>query len=225
MKNKIIEEAIEVLKSGGVILIPTETVYGIAADATNPEAVEKIYKIKNRPREKALQLLVPNLESARKYADFSGLSEKAAEKHWPGELTLVLDRVDESISHLSTNDGTVGVRIPRHPILDELFARIDFPLTATSANISGQPASTTFAEAQEIGKKLDFLIDGGDCEVGIASTVADLRDPNKITLHREGVITSSDFEKLRDDSQLHNARLTRFKKNYREKKGDVGPTF
>jgi L-threonylcarbamoyladenylate synthase len=224
MANKIIEEAIKVLKDGGVILIPTETVYGIAADATNPEAVEKIYKIKNRPREKALQLLVPNLESARKYADLSGLSEMAAQKYWPGELTLVLDKVDESISHLNINGKEVGVRVPRHEILDELFANIDFPLTATSANISGQPASTTFSEASEIGKSLDYLIDGGDCEIGIASTVADLRDPSEIVIHREGIITLSDFENLKDDTLVQSDWLKRFKKTYRVK-GDEGPTL
>ncbi|HCR86160.1 MAG TPA: threonylcarbamoyl-AMP synthase [Alphaproteobacteria bacterium] len=195
--QKEINNAVLALKKGGVILIPTETVYGIAADATNKNAIQKIYQIKQRDASKPLQLLVKNLKEAEKFVSFNEISRKAALKYWSGPLTLILnEKGNNNLSkNLNNSDGTIGVRVPNHQILAELFEHIDFPLAATSANLSGNRPFLEFKQAEEyFTGRVDYLLDGGNAEIGEASTIADLR--NNINIIREGKITAKDIGAL-----------------------------
>lgn len=190
-KNNLLHQAALTLKEGGVIIIPTETVYGIAADATNKSAVDKIFQIKQRDENKPLQILLHDLELARDYVSFNEKSESLAKEYWPGPLTLILDEKDGvNISkNIHTKDKTLGVRVPKHKILDQLFELIDLPLAATSANISGEPAITDFQKANKLFEsKVDYILDGGDCKLGEASSVIDARNENNIKILREGAV-------------------------------------
>jgi L-threonylcarbamoyladenylate synthase len=196
MSKNVINQAVNVLKQGGVILIPTETVYGIAVDATNKSAVDKIYQIKKRDIAKPLQILVKNLEMAKDFVKFNQISENAAKKYWAGPLTLILDEIENSkiSENIKSTNKTLGVRVAKHEITSLIFQNIDFPLAATSANISGEASSVDFTQAKNsLGGKVDFMIDGGKVELGKASTVADLRDINHPKIIREGILTLKDL--------------------------------
>jgi L-threonylcarbamoyladenylate synthase len=202
-----IVQAVKTLRKGGVVLIPTETVYGLAVDASNSSAVKRLYEIKKRDHSKPLQIMVPSLSDARKMAIFSGKALELAKKFWPGALTMVLklrpealktesnpapqqDKFDPRISpEINKLNDTVGIRIPDHPIALEILRQVDFPLAVTSANISGDESTVSYAEAEKIlGNKLDFLIDGGESRIGISSTVIDASVDNEINIIREGSI-------------------------------------
>jgi L-threonylcarbamoyladenylate synthase len=192
MDDQILQ-AVETLKAGGVILLPTETVYGIAADARSKSAIEKIYSIKGREDTKPLQVLVSSLEQAEQIAEFNVKARELARKFWPGALTIVLKlRSDGIPNYFNKNSDTVGIRIPNHPIALEILRELGSPLAATSANISGQGDNITFAAAQKsLGDKLDMLIDGGESKVGISSTVIDATNPAEIKILRQGSVRIS----------------------------------
>ena len=160
----MLHQANLILKQGGVIIIPTETVYGIAADATNKSAVDKIFAIKKRSSSKPLQILVKNIRQAKRYAIFNEKAEMLAEKYFPGALTLILNEKEGSniSKNIHSTDKSLGIRIPDHKILTELFEYIDFPLACTSANISSEKPIIDFRAAKEIFEDMvDFTIDGG----------------------------------------------------------------
>lgn len=189
--NNLLHQAALTLKQGGVIIIPTETVYGIAADATNKSAVDKIFQIKQRDSNKPLQILLHNLKLTKNYVNFNEKSENLAKQYWPGPLTLILDEKEgiDISKNIHTDDKTLGVRVTKHEILDQLFELIDFPLAATSANISGEPAITNFKKANELFEgKVDYILDGGNCTLGEASSVIDARDENNIKILRDGAV-------------------------------------
>ena len=186
-----IVEAIKILKSGGIILIPTETVYGIAVDARNKSAIDKIYNLKKRDNSKPLQIMVKNLEEAKKLADFNIPSLKLAEENWPGALTLILNQKDGSsiASNFNQINQTIGIRIPNHPVALQLLENIDFPIAVTSANISGQQSNITYQSAKEIFEdSLGYFLDGGKSEIGISSTVIDYTDEKSPKILRKGSV-------------------------------------
>lgn len=189
--------AAKALKDGEVIVIPTETVYGIAADARNNSAVELIYKIKGRPNTKPLQLMVADIEKAKEYLEFSARDEKVAKKFLPGPLTMVLKEKPHSLSdRINTVNDTIGLRISDHEILQSLLKELDFPIVATSANISGNKEPVTVQEAIENldHRGINYALDGGRCKISTPTTVADFTDQNKITILRNGVVTLRDLE-------------------------------
>ncbi len=188
--DKKVLQAVKTLKGGGIVLLPTETVYGIAADARNKSAVERIYAIKQRDAAKPLQLLVPSLEVAETIAHFNDKAIQLARKFWPGALTIVLKlRADGIVNHFNATGDTVGIRIPAHPIALEVLRELGSPLAATSANISGGDDNISFeAASSALGDKLDALIDGGESKVGISSTVVDATDPSDIKILRQGSV-------------------------------------
>ncbi len=188
-----INKAVETLKAGGVILLPTETVYGIAADARSKSAIEKIYDIKGRNNSKPLQVLVSSLEQAEEIAEFNVKARELARKFWPGALTIVLKlRSDGIPNYFNKNSDTIGIRIPNHPIALEVLRELGSPLVATSANISGESDNITFAAAQKtLGDKLDMLLDGGESKVGVSSTVVDLTNPAEVKILRQGSVKIS----------------------------------
>ncbi|WP_135079213.1 L-threonylcarbamoyladenylate synthase [Terasakiella sp. SH-1] len=161
---------------GKLVAFPTETVYGLGADATNEEAVASIFAAKERPSFNPLIVHVPDMETAHKLVDFTPQAEKLADAFWPGALTLVLPRKKDCGLSLLVSAGldTVAIRMPNHPIAKELLETSARPIAAPSANKSGQISPTHAAHvAQSLPNKVDMILDGGACKVGLESTVVD----------------------------------------------------
>lgn len=185
-----IEDAARLILTGEPVAIPTETVYGLAADATNADAVARIYEAKGRSSFNPLIIHVPDLQSAERIADLSGRLRQLAEKHWPGPLTLVAPRCSESgIASLATAGlSTVAVRVPHHPAMQALLRAVGRPLAAPSANASGS-ISPTRAEhvARSLGGRIPLIVDGGACAGGIESTIVAEKD-GELRLLRPGLV-------------------------------------
>ena len=182
-----LEEAREALSQGGTVIYPTETAYALGCDALNPEAVEKVYELKGRPRSKGLTVIVDSLESARHYADLSEKEVRAVEKLMPGPLTLVAEKKEEVPDVL--NESFV-FRISSSPVARELA---EGPIVATSANISGGKTSYSVGEIeQSIRNRVNTVVDRGELPRGPTSTVAEIND--EIKIHRKGPITRKEIE-------------------------------
>lgn len=194
---KIIERAAVLIRDGGLVAMPTETVYGLAADATNNEAVAAIFAAKGRPSFNPLIIHVSDLAMARDYVEVNEIAEKLAAAFWPGPLTLVLPRKRHStISLLASAGGdTLGVRVPAHPIARALITAADRPLAAPSANRSGKVSPTTAQHVREEFGDAVRVIDGGACTVGIESTVLDLTSSTPLLL-RPGGVSQKEIERI-----------------------------
>lgn len=190
------DRALEVLASGQIVAIPTETVYGLAGDATNGEAVARIFEAKGRPRFNPLIAHVADRSMAERLAAFDPLSSKLADAFWPGPLTLVLPlRADSGIHPLVTAGlDTVAIRMPRG-FGAELIARLGRPLAAPSANSSGRISATTAqAVADDLGGRIPLIADGGATPVGLESTIVKV-EGSTLRLLRPGGIAAEDIEK------------------------------
>ncbi|MGB6874077.1 MAG: L-threonylcarbamoyladenylate synthase [Dehalococcoidia bacterium] len=190
-----IEKGVKILQRGGVIAFPTDTVYGLGADAFNSTAVERIYEIKNRPKHRQLPLLIVDVERLTTLADpISEIAWFLARRFWPGGLTLVLPKTDSVPAYLAP-ESTIAVRVPDHPVCLAIIQHLGNPIIGTSANISGQPAALTAEEVgQQLGGKIDFIINGGKCPGGKESTVVDVSRESPIIL-RQGIIPSHEIDK------------------------------
>ena len=187
-----IRQAVAVLRSGGLVVFPTDTVYGVGALATLPQAVASLYVAKDRPRDKAIPLLVPSLEVlSTVVTTVPDAARLLAERFWPGALTVVLHRAPSVPDEVTAGGETVAVRVPDHAVTRSLLDALGAPLAATSANLSGQGAPDTAAGAlAQLEGRVDLILDGGRCPGGVASTVVDLtRDPPVVL--REGGIASA----------------------------------
>ena len=186
-----ITRAARILRDGGLVAVPTETVYGLAARADNDEAVSRIYSAKGRPDFNPLIVHVASLELARKLADFSDVAEKLAAEHWPGPLTLVLPRRRDAGLAEAVTAGleTVAIRMPSHAVMRALLEESGLPIAAPSANRSGfiSPTSTAHVLASLDGR-IDAVIDGGMCEKGLESTIAAVRADGSVVVLRPGPI-------------------------------------
>jgi L-threonylcarbamoyladenylate synthase len=176
----------EVLKSGGVIVYPTDTAYGLGADATNPAAVQRVFDLKGRDRAKPIHVVVRDLVMAKSLVEFNPLAEKIFQKLLPGPLTIVLPKKSHVLDLLTGGLPTLGIRVPNHPICLELSQSVNFPYTATSANLSG---STTPYSPNEVTVQADFLLDGDTLPRVAPSTIVDLSD-NEIKILREGPVSA-----------------------------------
>jgi len=185
--NTAVARAVELLRAGEVVALPTETVYGLAANALNAEAVARIYEVKGRPAHNPVIVHVASVEMAKRcVADWPAVADKLAKAFWPGPLTLVLPRAKEIPDIVTAGGETVGVRWPSHPFIQEVIRACDFPLAAPSANLSNQISPTN---AEHVAKqlKIPLIVDGGQAQVGIESTVIDL-SVNPPRLLRPGMI-------------------------------------
>ena len=175
-KTEQIAEAAAILKNGGLLGIPTETVYGLGANALNEDAVLHIFEAKGRPQDNPLILHIPDVSWLTRYCENVPDSAYAlAERFWPGPLTMILPKKD--IVPLRTTGGldTVGIRCPDHPITLEIIRAADVPVAAPSGNTSGRPSPTTALHMMEdMNGKIDGIFDGGACRVGVESTIIDL---------------------------------------------------
>ena len=189
-----IAEAARLLREGRLVAFPTETVYGVGGDATNARAVARIFAAKGRPRFNPLIVHVPGLAEAEALAVFGERAREAARQFWPGPLSLVLRRRDDSGLSVLVSAGldTVALRAPAHPLAQRLLRAAARPIAAPSANRSGRVSPTTAAHVQtELGRRLALILDGGACSVGIESTVLDLTRPTPVLLRPGGVSLES----------------------------------
>lgn len=183
-----VAEAAVLLRSGGLVAFPTETVYGLGADATNPIAVARIFESKQRPAFDPLIVHVGSLDQLNTVvASFPPLAQRLAEAFWPGPLTLVLPKTAAIPELVTAGLPGVGVRIPAHPLALELLNEVGFPLAAPSANPFGAISPTTVQHVQQgLGDRIDGILDGGPCQVGLESTVISLMDSQPALLRPGG---------------------------------------
>lgn len=174
--GKAVARAAELLRAGEVVAVPTETVYGLAANALDPAAVARIYEAKGRPAHNPLIVHVADLAMARRCVkQFPDSATRLAKAFWPGPLTLVLNRSDIIPDLVTAGGGTVGIRWPSHPFIQQLIRACDFPLAAPSANRSNEVSPTNADHVRKsLGDRIPLIIDGGQAQVGIESTVLDL---------------------------------------------------
>jgi len=189
--------AAEILNNGGLIGMPTETVYGLAGNALNAEAVASIFKTKNRPAFDPLIVHTFSLEEIEKYV--SNVPEKAkilAERLWPGPLTLLLEKKSIIPDLVTSGMNTVAVRVPNKKVTLELLKKLDFPLVAPSANPFGYVSPTNAKHVDDqLGEKIEYILDGGACEVGIESTIIGFEGETPV-IHRMGGISKEKIESL-----------------------------
>ena len=190
-----VADAVAALRSGELVLLPTETVYGLAADAANPEAVARIFEAKGRPRFNPLISHVFDIDAAARIAALDDRALRLAETFWPGPLTLVAPLRDAAAVCDLARAGldTVAVRAPSHPFARAVLERFAGPVVAPSANRSGRPSPTRFADAvEETGFAAAVALDGVDCAVGLESTVVSVTD--EVRLLRPWAVTSAQIE-------------------------------
>ncbi len=193
----VIAEAAATIREGGLVIYPTETVYGLGADATSDEAVAKVFMAKTRPIENPLPVIVSSTEMGREIIELNRAAEALFEKFMPGPLTVVGKMKPKKVSQLLTGGtGKVGVRIPDNRVALKLVEFVGGPITSTSANLSGMPAPTTAKEAiEQLGSKVDLALDSGKCRVGKPSTVVDISSATPVII-RGGPISGSELEKF-----------------------------
>jgi len=179
---------------GGVAAFPTETFYGLGADAGNDEALQKIFQIKGREDNKPLLVLIAEREWLPGLVrSIPPVAARLMEKFWPGPLTLVFEASPELSSLLTAGTGTVGVRISPHPVAQALVRAVGRAITATSANLSGQPGASVAAEVlRTIGNRVDAILDGGQTAGGLGSTVVDVSGAS-FQILRQGAVTRAEL--------------------------------
>jgi L-threonylcarbamoyladenylate synthase len=185
----MIDRAVQILRSAGLVAFPTETVYGLGADATNATAVAKIFAAKGRPSTNPLIVHIADAAVARRYAArWSDAAEKLAAQFWPGPLSLVVSKAPSIVDAVTAGRSTVGLRVPDHPLALELLRAFDGPIAAPSANRSNHLSPTTAQHVRdELADRVDLILDGGPCRVGIESTVLDLSGDTPTILRPGGV--------------------------------------
>lgn len=190
-----IDYAASLLQQGKLVAIPTETVYGLAANALNEEAVLKIFKAKERPLFDPLIIHLSSFNSVEKYCkSIPALAYQLAEKFSPGPITFLLDRKENVPDLITSGLLQVAVRIPDHQLTLELLNKLDFPLAAPSANPFGYISPTTAQHVQQqLGEKIDYILDGGDCRVGVESTIIGFEN-GKIIVYRLGGLSIEELE-------------------------------
>jgi L-threonylcarbamoyladenylate synthase len=190
-----IDRAVAALEAGKLISFPTETVYGLGADATNDRAVAAIFAAKGRPRFNPLIIHLADIEAVSKVAKLDGVALKLAKAFWPGPFTLVLPRLEDAKISLLVSAGldSVAVRVPRHKVATSLLRRFGKPVAAPSANISGRLSPTCPKHVvEELGNRVELILDGGACDEGLESTIVRV-GAGQIELLRPGIITPAEL--------------------------------
>ncbi len=199
-KNNIeytkLKEVATAIKNGQVVVFPTETVYGIGTNGLDEKAIEKLYKLKKRPKNKPISLLVNNIDMINDIAeDITEIEYKLINKFMPGPLTIILKKKNKIPDILTANSSTVGIRIPENEIAIKLIEYAKVPLATSSANISGKSSGINLKNIMnDFNDDIDYYIDGGFSKIGIASTVVQVLDGIPHIL-REGVITIDEIKK------------------------------
>jgi len=200
----VVEEAAAVLRRGGLVAFPTDTLYALGADLFNPEAVTRVLEVKKRPQDKPIPVFIGKMEDVNEVArELPGAAWQLAERFWPGPLTLVLLAAPRIPEAVTAGTGTVGIRIPKSHLVLEILAALDRPVTGTSANRSGGVDPVTVADVvRGLGNRCDLVLDGGRAPGGVASTVLDCTElPFRII--REGAITLQALGAVLSRETLH----------------------
>lgn len=181
------EIAKEYLKCGFVIAVPTDTVYGLACDATNVEAISRLYDIKARNKEKPIAICLGNVSDLNDWANIQHLPNGLLHSLLPGPVTLILKSINESLDRSLSLDGKVGIRIPDYQFIRNLSQKLRKPLALTSANLSNEPSATEISQFKNIWNRVPIIFDGGSLSVNnAASTIVDLSEPEQFKIVREG---------------------------------------
>ena len=194
LKNELnferLKEPAKIIRNGGIVIFPTETVYGIGTNGLNEKAIKKLYEVKQRPLDKPISLLVSNIEMVNKIAkNISKLEYKIMETFFPGPLTIILEKRDIVPNILTANTNTVGIRMPNSKIAKKLIEYAGIPIATPSANISGKPSGTNIKDIQkDFEGKVDYFIDNGESKLGIPSTIIRVIN-NEVHILRQGSIS------------------------------------
>lgn len=196
INEKELKRVIEVIKSDGIVLVPTETVYGIAANALSDEACQRVFIAKDRAADNPLIVHVSDKEMIKRLVNnITEIEEKLIDTFMPGPFTLILENNNSVCQTASAGNSSIGIRMPSNNIINKIISVSRIPLAAPSANISGRPSGTCLEDIfDELKNKVDCIIDGGKCKIGIESTVVKVVDGVPIIL-RPGFITENDIEK------------------------------
>jgi len=210
MNIENIKEASNIIKNGGLVIFPTETVYGIGANGLNKEAVAKIFEAKGRKSDNPLILHISDLDMLDTIVNnITPLERKLMDSFWPGPLTIILPKRESVPNIVSANLETVGVRMPSNEIARELIRLSNVPIAAPSANISGKPSGTNIEDIiDEFSGKVDYILDGGETEVGLESTVVIVKD-EIIHILRPGKITKEDLLTITDKVEVDSHILSK----------------
>ncbi len=195
--GKDIAHAADLLRQGKLVGIPTDTVYGLAANAFDPQAVARIFEVKKRPTTMPIIAQADSIDKIKTLtSSFSPQAEQLAGQYWPGALTLVVDKNDRIPDLMTSGGATVGVRIPNHEMTLKLLTMLDFPLAVPSANIHGEKSPVTAEEVNAVlGDQIDYILDGGTCAVGFESTIVGVQLDTPI-LYRQGAIAREEIEQV-----------------------------
>jgi L-threonylcarbamoyladenylate synthase len=190
----ILKKAAAIIKKGGVVVLPTDTVYGLVCDATNPETVKKLYQIKKRPLSQPLSIALSDLSYIYKYVEsYSDLAEKLAKKLLPGPLTIVLKKSSLIPDIVTAGRSDIGIRIPDLKIVLKLIELVQRPIVIPSANIHNRPSPTTAQQAlKDLNGKVDLILDGGKTKYGVESTIVSFIN-DEIKILREGAISTEEI--------------------------------
>lgn len=192
-----IKNAAEIIRAGGLVAFPTETVYGLGGDGTSSDAARKIYAAKGRPSDNPLIIHIAEPSDAEKYTYTNDTYYKLAERFMPGPLTVVLRARDSVPSATRGGLSTVAVRCPEHPVANLLIKYAGVPIAAPSANLSGSPSPTTASHViDDMQGRIEAIIDGGDCDIGLESTIVKIEDNGTMTLLRPGRITIDELSEI-----------------------------
>lgn len=202
-----VERGISILKQGGIVAFPTDTVYGLGAGANNQQAVARVYRVKERPRNIALPLLLANISQIGEVAEpVPPIAWLLAHNFLPGALTIVLPKSNLVPDIITAGGITVAVRVPAHSIPIALARGLGAPIVGTSANVSGKPSALTADEVySQFGNKIDLVIDGGRCPGGRESTIIDVTGEEPVIL-REGAISREELRRVCGDIVFRGAK-------------------
>jgi L-threonylcarbamoyladenylate synthase len=202
--NPEIRRAAEILRAGGLVAFPTETVYGLGADASNAKAVARLYAVKRRPADHPVIVHFGSMERALAWArDIPEAARRLAERFWPGPLTLILKRGAKAGDFITGGQDSVGLRVPSHPVAHALLEAFAGGVAAPSANRFGRISPTTAAHVREdLGADVDLVLEGGPSEVGIESTIVDLSG-GKAVLLRPGAVSAQELDEFVKLEQPH----------------------
>lgn len=208
-----INRVAEILKQGGIVAIPTETVYGLAANALDPDAVAKIFKAKGRPQDNPLIVHVSSIDMLKPLVkEFTASAKALTDKYWPGPLTVILERTDIVPQEVSAGLDTVALRFPKNEVAAAIIKETGLPIAAPSANLSGSPSPTTAEHCiKDLDGKVDAIVISGDCEVGLESTVVSLVGTPRLL--RPGAVTIEQLKSVLGEISVDPAVLAEPEKN------------
>ena len=207
-----INRAADIIKSGGLVIFPTETVYGLGADATNPDAAKSIFQAKGRPSDNPLIIHISSPSDAEKYTVTCPIYYKLAERFMPGPLTVILESKSSVPKETRAGLSTVAVRCPENKISRSLISASGVPIAAPSANLSGTPSPTSAKHAiDDMMGRVNMILDGGECEFGLESTIVKIENDGGLTLLRPGRITLEELKTVADKVNIADAVVNSLK--------------